>query len=110
MGGLTAASRKNTLSVSSKVVLVMLVMALAVALGAAVYAASDNTPEKTVRPVFSKTSFDPFTLQSTDERADRSESDMGPVILLADFTTRPAIRIPFRPPLRSPFRPPLVSP
>ena len=110
MGDLTATSSKNTLSVSSKVMLVVLVMALAVALGAVAYAASDNTPKKTGRPVFSEGSFDPFTLQSTDERADGSENDMGPVILLADFTTRPPIRIPFRPPLRSPFRPPLVSP
>ena len=104
---MTVTSKKKTLSISSKV---MLVMALAAAVGAAANAASGDTPKKADKPVFVKTSFDPFTLQSIDVRADRRGSDMGPVILLVDLTTRPPIRIPFRPALRSPFRPPLVSP
>jgi len=109
-------NEKDKISLSSKVLLVALALAVIVGLGSAAYGTSDNTDNKTnillLKPMGI---FDPFTLKSTRVTVTRSVSEnerypgLDLNILLAEMKyARPSIRIPYRPVLRSPFRPPLL--
>ena len=114
MSNMYIGNEKGKISLSSKVLLGALALAVIVGLGSAAYGASDNTDNKTNVLLLKQMSiFDPFTLKSTRVTVTRSESknesDPGLDILLAEMIyARPAIRIPYRPALRSPFRPPLI--
>lgn len=107
-------NKKSKLSLNSEILLGALALAFIVGLGSAVYAASDNTDNKTNGLLLKQMGiFNPFTLKSTRVPVTRSESknesDPGLDILLAEMIyVRPAIQIPYRPALRSPFRPPLI--
>jgi len=109
-------NKKGRLSLKHKILLAGFVLAVIVALGTVIHAASGNTDNED-KPLFGQMSyFDPFALRTITLPAE----SISAVRILSVGTSRPAIRtplpqppsgwqpivwVPIRPPLRTPLRP-----
>ena len=110
-------NKKGRLRLKTKIMLAGFVLAVIVALGTVIQAASDNTDNED-KPLFGPMSyFDPFALRTITLPAEGNSAAR----ILSVGTSRPAIRtplpqptnfswvpivwVPIRPPLRTPLRP-----